>query len=82
MGWNTVKTDGVSKLFQGIDDPKYYFLHSYYLEANTINDVVGKSYYGFEFASAVAKDNIYATQFHPRKVIIGIKLLKNFAENC
>ncbi|MDB2521414.1 imidazole glycerol phosphate synthase subunit HisH [Planktomarina temperata] len=83
MGWNTIKTDGVSKLFEGINDPTYYFLHSYYLEANTINDVIGKSYYGFEFASAVASGNIYATQFHPEKSHHwGIKLLKNFAENC
>lgn len=83
MGWNTVKTEGTCKLFQGIEDPKYYFLHSYYLEANNIDDVVGRSYYGFEFASAVSKDNIYATQFHPEKSHHwGIKLLKNFAEYC
>lgn len=83
MGWNEVSTLTECKLFIDIDRPKYYFLHSYFLEPSTSVNVVGLSTYGVEFPSAIAKNNIYATQFHPEKSHTwGVKLLDNFARYC
>ena len=83
MGWNTVRTINSSRLFKGIHNPKYYFLHSYYLKLNDDKKVVGTSNYGIQFASAIESDNIFATQFHPEKGHeLGIKLLKNFVDFC
>ena len=83
MGWNDVATSANCKLFADIDRPKYYFLHSYFIEPSNKACIVGLSNYGIEFASAVARDNIYATQFHPEKSHAwGVKLLKNFASFC
>lgn len=81
MGWNNVKPTAEDTLFRGLDDPQYYFLHSYYLVPEHFEDILANSYYGFEFASAVRKKNVYGTQFHPEKSHTwGITLLKNFAE--
>lgn len=83
MGWNHVVIYDDDKLFRNIVSPKYYFLHSYYLKASDTASVIGSSIYGIEFASAIAKDNIYATQFHPEKSHDwGVKLLQNFASYC
>lgn len=83
MGWNDVETDSACPLFDGIENPLYYFLHSFYLEPNNPAEVVGHSTYGKRFACAIAADNVYATQFHPEKSHEwGIRLLRNFAELC
>ena len=81
MGWNNATPIAEDTLFCGLDDPQYYFLHSYYIVPERFEHVLANSYYGLKFASAVRKKNVYGTQFHPEKSHEwGIKLLKNFAE--
>jgi glutamine amidotransferase len=80
MGWNQVMQAGPHALWRGIADAnRYYFVHSYYVEAGNPELVGGYSNYGFPFTSAVAKDNIFAVQFHPEKSqSAGLALLANF----
>jgi len=82
MGWNQLSYPNKSILFDGIADQAFvYFVHSYHgcpLEAKT---VVASSEYGLEFAAALQKGNLYATQFHPEKSQgIGMKILENFIQ--
>lgn len=81
MGWNDVEPALGEPLFAGMDAaPRFYFLHSYYFRPAAPRSVIGKSNYGVEFASAVRKDNVWATQFHPEKSHSwGVALLRNFA---
>ena len=81
MGWNTIETTGVERLFSGIIDPQFYFLHSYFFSPNDPSAALSHTQYGTRFVSSLRRGNIYATQFHPEKSHDwGIKLLKNFAE--
>lgn len=83
MGWNDIEVAKNCCLFEGIDRPLFYFLHSYYLNPLKRQNVVGYSNYGSKFVCAIAEGNIFATQFHPEKShSSGIKLLKNFSEMC
>ena len=76
MGWNDVETDGGDGLLGAGGD--YYFVHSYYAELGPFT--VGRtSYAGVTFTSAVRKENLFATQFHPEKSgRIGLELLRKF----
>lgn len=78
MGWNQVSQQA-HPLWNGIpDNSRFYFVHSYYVD---LVDVTAgtTSYGGVNFASAVAKDNVFAVQFHPEKSQdVGLKLLENF----
>jgi glutamine amidotransferase len=80
MGWNEVMQAGPDALWRGIaDTSRYYFVHSYYVEAGKPELVAGHSTYGFPFTCAVAQDNIFAVQFHPEKSQTdGLELLANF----
>jgi len=80
MGWNRVRQAQSHPLWQGIDDDSYfYFVHSYFVQAEQAQDVVGTTEYGQVFTSAVARENIFATQFHPEKsAAAGLQLYKNF----
>jgi glutamine amidotransferase len=80
MGWNEVMQAEPHALWQGIADAnRYYFVHSYYVEAGRQELVAGYSIYGFPFTCAVAQDNIFAVQFHPEKSqTAGLALLANF----
>jgi glutamine amidotransferase len=80
MGWNEVMQAVPHALWQGITDAnRYYFVHSYYVEAGRRELVAGYSIYGFPFTCAVAQDNIFAVQFHPEKSqTAGLALLANF----
>jgi imidazole glycerol-phosphate synthase subunit HisH len=82
MGWNNVILKRVSELYKDMpEDPRFYFVHSYHLVCNNEKEIVAKTFYGYEFASIVQKENIYGVQFHPEKSHkFGMKLLKNFAE--
>jgi imidazole glycerol-phosphate synthase subunit HisH len=80
MGWNQVFQQNDHPLWRGIDDStRFYFVHSYYACPQDENDIAAKTSYAANFTSAVARDNIFATQFHPEKSQkAGLTLLKNF----
>ena len=80
MGWNEVMQAEPHALWQHIADAsRFYFVHSYYVEAGKPELVAGYSVYGFPFTCAVAQDNIFAVQFHPEKSqTAGLALLANF----
>jgi imidazole glycerol-phosphate synthase subunit HisH len=80
MGWNRVKQTLSHPLWNGISDNSYfYFVHSYYAAPMQREHVAGETDYGELFACAVARDNIFATQFHPEKsATAGLQLYKNF----
>ena len=81
MGWNTVRIKQRTPLFADIHDESYfYFVHSFYPEPVSGDIIAATTEYGVQFASAIRKDNIFATQFHPEKSqSIGLEMLKNFA---
>lgn len=81
MGWNQVHQLQDHALWRGIpQDSRFYFVHSYYLRPEDPTLVTGRTVYGFDFASAIAHDNIFAVQFHPEKSAqAGLRLLANFA---
>ncbi|CAN5891135.1 imidazole glycerol phosphate synthase subunit HisH [soil metagenome] len=80
MGWNRVRQAQPHALWKDIADEAYfYFVHSYYAQPAQANHAVGVTDYGTTFACAVARDNIFATQFHPEKsAAAGLQLYKNF----
>ena len=80
MGWNEVNQSKAHPLWDGIPDgSRFYFVHSYYVVPADVNDQVGTTEYGGVFTSAVARDNIFATQFHPEKSAqFGLRLYQNF----
>jgi len=80
MGWNQVRQQNAHALWSGIeDDTRFYFVHSYYAQVEDEQMVSGVSDYGLPFTCAVARDNIFAVQFHPEKShIAGLRLLSNF----
>ena len=81
MGWNDAKPSSSDTLFFGLAEPKYYFLHSYFIKPAREENILATSCYGVKFVSAVQSANIYGTQFHPEKSHQwGVQLLKNFAE--
>lgn len=82
MGWNQVCQTIDHPLWDGIaKDTRFYFVHSYYVEPNQTDLVAAQSNYPFPFTCAVAKNNLFAVQFHPEKShIAGLTLLRNFAK--
>jgi len=80
MGWNQVKQQGDHPLWANIDDnSRFYFVHSYYVDAGDPAQVAATCHYGREFAVALSKGNLFAVQFHPEKShTAGLQLLKNF----
>ncbi len=83
MGWNVVQLKQPSSIFADMyEEPRFYFVHSYHVTCHHNSNVLTSTHHGYEFASAVIKDNIIGTQFHPEKSHkFGMKLLKNFAEH-
>lgn len=80
MGWNQVWQVRSHALWAGIPDgAHYYFVHSYYARPSDAHHSVGETDYGDLFTAAIAKDNIFATQFHPEKSAdCGLALYRNF----
>jgi glutamine amidotransferase len=81
MGWNEVWQVRPHALWQGIaDGSRFYFVHSFYCEPAQPALAAGMTRYPDAFTSAIARDNIFATQFHPEKSsVAGLTLLSNFA---
>lgn len=81
MGWNQVHRTRRHPLWRDIEqDDWFYFVHSYFVDAEREEDSVGTTEYGVRFTSAAARDNVFATQFHPEKSQhAGLQLLQNFS---
>lgn len=85
MGWNQVRfaaANDDSRLLRDVPDGGYvYFVHSYYCAPSDPSIVIATTDYGIEFASIVARGNVFGAQFHPEKSqAVGLKILENFAE--
>ena len=82
MGWNRVWQTGAPKhpVWGEVPDGSYfYFVHSYYARPSDARHSVGETEYGQRFSCAIARDNIFATQFHPEKSADhGLSLYRNF----
>jgi len=80
MGWNRVAHKQAHPLWQDIaEDSRFYFVHSYYVAPDDDSLVAGTTEYGIKFVSAIARENVFAVQFHPEKSARdGLQLLKNF----
>ena len=80
MGWNRVRQSKPHALWNGIDDQSwFYFVHSYYVAPREKELITGETTYGGIFTCAVARDNIFATQFHPEKsAAAGLRIYENF----
>jgi glutamine amidotransferase len=81
MGWNTLELARPSRLFDGIPSgASFYFVHSYYVVPSDESVIAARTEHGTKFVSAVTRENLFATQFHPEKSqAVGLKLLANFA---
>tara|TARA_Y100000991_G_scaffold212164_1_gene195771 strand:+ start:858 stop:1478 length:621 start_codon:yes stop_codon:yes gene_type:complete len=81
MGWNTVSDFSCRGLFAGMEDPEFYFLHSYCFVPEKSEQTLATTLYGDNFVSAVQSENIFGVQFHPEKSHgWGVQLLRNFYE--
>jgi glutamine amidotransferase len=80
MGWNQVHQVYAHALWHEIPaDSRFYFVHSYYSVPADPGDIAGTTPYGQDFASVIARDNVFAVQFHPEKSQqAGLQLLANF----
>ena len=82
MGWNRVSQRQSHALWAGIPDgTHFYFVHSFHAEPDDATIIVGESDYGGRFTCAVARDNVFAVQFHPEKSAShGLRLYRNFVD--
>lgn len=80
MGWNRVRQTQAHPLWAGVPDNAYfYFVHSYYAVPAEAGLTAGETDHGLAFTCAVARDNIFATQFHPEKsAALGLQIYRNF----
>lgn len=85
MGWDDTRVIIETDLMRGLENPIFYYLHSYYFKVAEVDKKCITSlcnYGGVEITSSLKKDNIYAVQFHPEKSqATGIQLIKNFLED-
>ncbi len=87
MGWNAVEpVPGNEGPLAGLEPGSYaYFVHSYYVELDAASAAIaaGTTGYGDQFVSAIARDNVWGTQFHPEKSSgVGARVLRNFVARC
>ncbi len=81
MGWNKVKLSQKYPIVEGLEESKFYFVHSYYVKVKHEENILLETMYGQSFHSGIVKDNIYGFQFHPEKSHkFGMKLLLNFSK--
>jgi len=83
MGWHKVQFKKESKLIQNLDtNSRFYFVHSFHLKCHSNPDILMSTQYGYDYTSAIEKDNIVGVQFHPEKSHkFGMQLLKNYIDN-
>jgi imidazole glycerol-phosphate synthase subunit HisH len=81
MGWNQVIFKKDVPIFEGISNGSFfYFVHSYFVEPALESDIATETEYGVTFTSSIARNNIFALQFHPEKSQEnGLKVLRNFS---
>ena len=84
MGWNLVDIQQRDPLFEEMyPEPRFYFVHSYHVVCRNEEEVLTRTFHGYEFVSSVKRENIYGVQFHPEKSHkFGMKLLDNFVTRC
>jgi glutamine amidotransferase len=80
MGWSEVRQVQSHPLWDGIaDNSRFYFVHSYRVVPDDVTLIAATTDYGVRFTSAIARDNLFATQFHPEKSAdVGLQLMQNF----
>lgn len=77
MGWNELKIKKKIDFFE--NPPRFYFVHSYFVQCHDTENIFATTNYGFEFTSVFKKDNILGVQFHPEKSHkFGIELFNYF----
>ena len=81
IGWNQIRVRNEGPLLQGVPDGAFfYFVHSFYVEAEREEDVIATTDYGIEYCSIAGKSHCFGVQFHPEKSQdAGLRVLKNFA---
>jgi imidazole glycerol-phosphate synthase subunit HisH len=81
VGWNQVRARGSHPLLAGVgENAFFYFVHSYFCEADDQTEVIGETDYGLPYASVVARGAVCGVQFHPEKSqAAGLRLLANFS---
>ena len=82
MGWNSIEIKEGAGLFRGIENQSYvYFVHSYYLKADHLEDVAATTDYIVPIHASVEHGNVFACQFHPEKSgDVGLQILRNFCD--
>ncbi len=84
MGWNQIHQARPIPLWRGLPDHAYaYFVHSYYVEPDDASVIAATTDYGIDYASVVARGNLYGIQFHPEKSqTVGERILRNWLIEC
>ena len=82
MGWNRIAPARRHPILEGLgENPRFYFVHSYFVRCASRGDCLATTAYGPEFDSAIVRDHVIGVQFHPEKSHkFGMRLLKNFAD--
>ncbi len=81
MGWDYIKVIRKNLLISENERARFYFVHSYYVKCNAVDQTIATCNYGGEFTCMVNKDNIFGAQFHPEKSLrFGMSLLENFSK--
>jgi len=80
MGWNQIDQTWDAPIWRGVPDSSYaYFVHSYHVNPTDSTVTAATTDYGAPYTSAIARDNLYAIQFHPEKSQnVGEQILRNF----
>jgi imidazole glycerol-phosphate synthase subunit HisH len=82
MGWHEIQPKKPSRLLQNLDNSRFYFAHSYYVQPEETADILLTAEYGYEITVGIERENLVGVQFHPEKSHrFGMQLLKNFGEN-
>ncbi len=82
MGWSDIKLTNKCELWENLPvNPRFYFVHAYHFSFEMPEEIVATSMYGYEFACAFKKNNVFGAQFHPEKSHkFGMRVLENFSK--